>query len=360
MSSGSDESMAAVSREFYRRGSTDGLPIVPPTEERVAELLRGTDLPRDHVLGELGNRKGKLTVEGLATNAVMAGCTPVHMPVLEAGARALADPDANAIMYSVSAGSWANLWLVNGPIRELLDVRSGTGAFGPGFHANRTIARAPGLAHKNTALIHPGEKDLGLLGSPMKFSLLAGENEVANPWEPYHVSHGFDADESTITLAGVRSFLQFPPRSATADGVLEAMRYNLVSDMIGVESASHRKTVYYLLSPYNADELAAADLSKGEIKQFLANNSALAADKYQVGAVVPEDTIGSPAAPGKVKRLQLPQIESPDRVKLIVVGGPGRFNAVGHSIGGPVTKRISLPGNFDELCEEYVVERDWG
>ena len=206
-----DRSLEELSDSLYAKGATDGLPIIPPTPDRIDEMLRGTDRHRDHVIGTLGNRADPLSVEKLASNAVMAGCKPIHLPVLEAGARALADPESNSVQFSVSTGGWAYLSIINGPIRNDLDIQCGTGAFGPGFRANRVIGRALGMAYRNTTRIHPGEKDMATVGNPFKYSLVAGENEEASDWEPYHVERGFDADESTFTLAGPNAFVGWTP-----------------------------------------------------------------------------------------------------------------------------------------------------
>ena len=354
-----DDSPGAISRSLYEQGMTDGLPVHPPTEEEVAEVLRGSAHSPDHVLGHLGNNDNPLTVEQLAANAVMAGCLPPYMPVLEAGSRALADPKSNSIQVSVSTGSWAYQWIVNGPVREKLDIASSSGAFGPNYHANRTIGRALGLAYKNTAKLRPGEKDMGVLGNPFKFSLLAGENEEQNPWEPYHVTHGHDADDSTITLAGPNSFIQYFPHDNTAEDILNGMVRNTPPCMVGgrQQGGDIDQTIFHLVNQYNAEELAAVDMTKRDVKEYVCENSYLRAEDYQKG-VLWDGALRRQEGP--VSRRQVPQIESPEYVKVATVGGPGRVNAiVGPSIGGPVTERIEFPDGWADLLEEYTLDRQW-
>lgn len=344
-----EQSLAEINRSLYREGMTDGLPVIPPTEERVEEMLRGTDLPRDHVIGRLGNGDSPLRVEQLASNAVMAGCLPTYMPVLEAGVRALADPDSNSIQFSVSTGSWAYQWIVNGPVRNTLDIETGSGAFGPSFHANQTIARALGIAYRNTAKIYPGEKDMGVMGNPFKFSFLAGENEEASPWEPYHVTHGFEAEDSTISLAGPNGWVQWFPSENTAENVLRGMIDNTPASMRARSGDELNATILHAVNPYNAEELEKEDLSKAEIKEYLVENSYRETDgRSSIFG-------GDPITPRQVR-----QYGDTDAVKLATIGGPGRVNAiVGTSIGGPVTKKIEFPDNWDSLVEEYSVEREW-
>jgi hypothetical protein len=348
-------------RSFYEGGKTDGLPVIPPTEERVERMLEGTDLDRKTELGRLGTREGALTIEKLAVNGVMAGCLPIHMPVLIAGGRALADPKSNAIQASVSTGSWAYLFLVNGPLRRALDINSDTGAFGPGFRSNRTIGRALGLAYKNCARIHPGEKEMATLGNPFKFSLFAGENQERSPWKPLHVERGYDADESTITFAAPNSYLQYMPDSMSADGMAQSLVRHTPPSMLGIktETANDRfegsqLEVFYGLSPYNAQELEG--YTKSEIKEYIYENALRGA--HEIGPVLSDEEEGR-----ELSSLWKQQFDDPDRIKLFVAGGSGRFNAVmGPTFGGPTTKRIELPENWESLLERYGpdLNRNWG
>ena len=360
MSQSSDEDapLEETIDSLYAQGVTDGLPVVPPTEARVEEMLRGTDRPRDHEIGRLGNREGQLTVEKLAVNAVMAGCAPIHMPVLLAGAEAMADPQSNAIQIAVSTGSWSYLWIVNGPIRRDIDIRSEAGAFGPGFKSNRTIGRALGLAYRNTTLIHPGEKNMGVQGNPFKYGLVAGENEEQSPWEPLHVTAGFDREESTITLSPRRNFIQYLPHGMSVDGILRSMQYNTIPDIVARVGDSFDERVVHSLGPYNAEEFGRAGMSKRDVKTFLCENSYLEYDT--IGPVLEDETRASAPDSSDATPLQARQIDDPESVQIVVVGGGGRFNAVGHTMGGPVTQGIELPEEWDSLLDQYAVQREWG
>jgi len=350
-----EQSLDEINKSLYSEGMTDGLPVIPPTDERVEEMLRGIDRPRDDVVARLGNNENALTVETLAANAVMAGCLPTYMPVLEAGVRALADPDSNSIQFSVSTGSWAYQWIVNGPVREKLDIESSSGAFGPSFHANQTIARALGMAYRNTAKIYPGEKDMGVMGNPAKFYMLAGENEEASPWEPYHVTHGYDADDSTISLAGPNSWVQWLPSENEGEHVLRGMIRNTPESMRASSGEDLNATITHVINPYNADELAKADLSKDQIKSYLVENSDMRTEGRPVlleDEQLFEDT--------DIHLKQVSQYQDNNSVKIATIGGSGAFNAIiGMSIGGPVTKQIQFPDNWASLVEEYEFDRNW-
>jgi len=337
--------MVEATRSLYQKGASDGLPVVPPTDERVAEMLRGTELSRGHELGRLGNREGILTVEKLAINGVMAGCTPVHMPVLLAGAKALADPEANAIQVSTSTGSWAYCWVVNGPVRGELGIRS---RYGPGSRANRAIGRALGLAYKNTAIIHPGEKDMGVQGSPQKFGLFTAENEEASPWEPMHETRGFDADQSTITIGGPNSFAQYTNRHGDdAEGILKGMIYNTPPWMERVQYSSSVVWAIHGLSPDDAQTLHEAGFSKRDVKEYLLENSDLMAYEMYTGSASPNDD-------DEVSALRPTHELDPEQIHVPVVGQGGGENVVmGPSLPGTVTKPITYPDNWETLREEY-------
>jgi hypothetical protein len=124
--------LAEVQRFFYKRGWTDGLPIMPPTREAVEEMLAGTDLPPEHMVGKMIPRLGKATVEKIAINAAMAGALPTAMPVLIAAVEAMLDPLSSYGIFQVSTGSWSPFLIVNGPIREQIRVNGSSGAMSPG------------------------------------------------------------------------------------------------------------------------------------------------------------------------------------------------------------------------------------
>ncbi|MBV9892542.1 MAG: hypothetical protein JO020_00055, partial [Chloroflexi bacterium] len=215
--------LAEVQRFFYRRGWTDGLPIVPPTREAVEEMLTGTDLPPDHLVGKMIPRLGKATVEKIAINAVMAGALPTAMPILIAAVEAMLDPLSSYGIFQVSTGSWSPFFIINGPIREQLHINGSSGALSPGDLANSTIGRAIGLMAKNLGGARKGVEDMGVLGNPCKYSMVLGENEENSPWEPHHVQHGFARDESCVTVSFPNSYVQIVPRGTDDRGIVESV-----------------------------------------------------------------------------------------------------------------------------------------
>src|SRR5687767_8557692 len=187
---------------YQERGWTDGLPIVPPTEARVREVLRATGRDPLDIVGILPPRQGEATVEKLAVNAVMAGCRPEYFPVVLAAVEALADPLFNLDSVQATTHPVATMLVVNGPIARRIGIQSGYNAFGQGFRANVTIGRAVRLILMNVGGGLPGTGDRATQGSPAKIAYCVAENENDNPWEPLHVEAGLGRDVSTVTAFG--------------------------------------------------------------------------------------------------------------------------------------------------------------
>src|SRR5262249_25958947 len=185
---------------FETQGWSDGLPFIPPTRERVRNVLRFVARDPDEVVCQLAPRNGDATVERIAANAVMAGCRPEHLPVVIAALEAVADPALNLNGMQSTTHPTAILILLNGPIAAELGVNSGPNCFGPGWRANMAIGRAFRLALLNIGGGTPGDGDRATQGSPAKVGYCVAENEAASPWAPYHVEQGFAAEESVVTV----------------------------------------------------------------------------------------------------------------------------------------------------------------
>jgi hypothetical protein len=337
-----DGDLAEVQRFFYQRGWTDGLPVIPPTEAAVEEMLTGTDLPRDHVVGKMIPRLGKATVEKIAVNAVMAGALPTYLPLLIAGVDALLDPKAAFGTFEVSTGSWAPFWVVNGPIREQLRVNGGQGALSPGDIANATIGRAMGMIVKNLGGARKGMEDMGVQGNPGKYTMVTAENEEAIPsWEPLHVQHGFQREENCVTVSFPNSYLQIWPYGSDDKGILRAIMANMVPRW---------RQLTLLVPPGHAQTLADAGWTKAEIASYL----------YEYARVPAYRTPEFWGTPG-MQRVRpplnaedpTPLLRSPDTFRMVVSGGAGAFMGMAYGAGTWVTKQVSLPAQWDRLVRKY-------
>jgi hypothetical protein len=195
---------ANLHRLFLENGWTDGLPIVLPTEARVAEMLKGTSHKRDEIVGRMQpsspHEPWSYTVEKVAVNAVMAGARPEHFPVI----LALASTGVPSIFTSTT--SFARMMVVNGPIRNEIKMNSGIGALGPFNYANSVLGRAwtlMSITLDNGA--KAGETYMGSQGNNLNYNnMCMPENEESLPegWKPFHVQKGYKSQESVVSTFG--------------------------------------------------------------------------------------------------------------------------------------------------------------
>ncbi len=188
-----------LQRLFLENGWTDGLPIVLPTEERVAEMLTGTDRDPQEVVGLMSvtptEERLEYTVEKVAVNAVMAGARPEHLPVI------LAIAASNITSLPSSTGSYGCMAVVNGPVAKELGMNGGGAAFGPFNYSNAVIGRAWTLMSINFGNARAGQTYMATHGNGLSFTnMCCCENEEKSPWEPFHVQKGFKPGESTVSL----------------------------------------------------------------------------------------------------------------------------------------------------------------
>jgi hypothetical protein len=336
-----------INRFFYQRGWTDGLPIIPPTEEAVAEMLTGTDYPPDYLVEKLEPRLGKATVERIAINAVMAGCLPTHLPLLIAGVHALADNPSTGMM-AASTGSWSPFYLVNGPVRNDINVNYSYGAGSPGSIANAAIGRAMGLMTKNIRGVRRQIEDMGVLGNPGKYSFVAAENEENSPWDPFHVDGGFKPEDSTITVCFPNSYQQMVPFGTDDKGIIATIVGSIVPARMGLFIA--------ILTPNNARSLARAGWTKQAVKDYIVKNARVPDDYYQrlgLGTRAEGFDPGNAMGPGVDPQILRPTRERPEPARVFVYGGFGSW--LGFAQGGPppITRKIELPKNWAQLVKKY-------
>jgi hypothetical protein len=214
--------------DYYERGWTDGLPVVPPTPEKVERVLEAAGLDGDDVLGHVPTREVTVTAEHAAINAVMAGCRPEYGPVVMAAVRAHLHEKANCHSTTGTLSGAAQAVIVNGPVRRQLGIQCDSACFGPGFRANATIGRALRLVIRNVCRAIPGFLDRASFSTPARYSFCFGEDEEGSDWVPMHVERGFPPDTSTVTVASVMNLLpvtDFTSRTpeAVADSYVAAL-----------------------------------------------------------------------------------------------------------------------------------------
>jgi hypothetical protein len=186
--------------DYFARGWTDGLPVVPPTPEAVEAALEYAGFDPDEIIGAVPSWDVVIDAEHVAINAVMAGCKSEYLPVVIAAVGALTQPEQNVHSATATLASNWQAVIVNGPIRNELDIKCDQGCLGPGYRANATIGRAVRLVIRNVMGAIPGRLDRSCFSTPGRYSCCFGENEEASPWVPLSVERGVPPGESAVSV----------------------------------------------------------------------------------------------------------------------------------------------------------------
>jgi hypothetical protein len=208
--------------DYYERGWTDGLPIVPPTPAAVFAFLGQVGIPPEQVIGSIPTRDIAITAETIAINAVMAGCKPNYMPLVLAAARAMLHPDSNAHCVTATLAGASQVVIVHGPARRTLDINCGLGCLGPGYRANATIGRALRLLIRNGFNTIPGGLDRAVFSSPYRIGFCFGEDEEGSSWLPAHVERGLNPDKSAVSIASFQVPVEMRSSGRTPDEIMDS------------------------------------------------------------------------------------------------------------------------------------------
>jgi hypothetical protein len=268
-----------LQREMMKRGWGDGLPLVPPTEERVGAMTLGAGLPADQVVAVIAPRMRVATVELIAANAVMAGCRAQHMPLLIAAVLAMVEPKFNLYGCQTTTHCVAPLLIVNGPLAQALNIHSGAGCFGPGPWDNGVVGRAIRLILMNIGGAIPMEIDKATMGHPGKFTFCMAENEAASPWPSLAAQRGFDKEVSTVTVLGGEAPHNINEHEATSAN-------SLLTTICGAMAQTGQNTVYYngepllILGPEHAATIARDGFSKEDVQRAVYDDARIPITRF--------------------------------------------------------------------------------
>lgn len=337
---GSEEDIAAL---LFKRKWTDGLPVVPPTPERVAAMLKGTSLSPDTVLGEVPPRDGILTVELAAVYAVMAGCEPEYMPVIIAACQALLDPAHEFRQATTTTNQSGFLIIVSGPIVKELGIRSGAGLFGPDptSKANAAIGRAVNLIMDilGDSTPPPGGKDNSTFGLPGSYTMCAGELEEVNPWGmTIPVQQGFQKGTNAVTVFETRSYINLNLHSPnTAETLLHPMAKTIAASTGLGESGFGCTDAYkelLILSPEHVATMTNEGWTFDQVRRYLWENSRVDAKDYFIrnGNKPPLCRADDPNPT---------VLKAPENLMIMVAGGAGKHSMYMETTRyAPITKEI--------------------
>jgi hypothetical protein len=294
--------------------------------------LTGTTRAPDEIVAVVPPDLVEITVEKVAINAVMAGCRPEFMPVVLAALRAMARPEFNLAGVQGTTHPVAPMIFVNGPIRSRIGINCGSNVFGQGFRANATIGRAVRLVLINIGQGVPGKTDMATFGTPCKFTFCAGENEERSPWQPYHVEHGMAATDSAVMVhAGEVPHNIQDHASVRADDLLLTISGTM--NTVGNNNVGLCGEMVLVLGPEHARILANDGMSKDDIRNELHRRMRFRFDRISVPLRNwyrnrrPAIDVGPEVA-------EIPYLDEPRQIVILVAGGPGLHSMVIPSFGG--------------------------
>ena len=301
-------------------GWSDGFPLMMPTEEavkRFTDTCRGDNEP----ISPVSPRRVVPTLRSLAANAVMAGCRADYFPVVVAALRAVVDPAYNLHGTLATTHPCAPMLMVNGPIRNELEINCGSNCFGQGWQANATIGRALQLILLNIGGAKPGVMDRSTQGSPAKYAFCFGENEEESPWEPYHVRRGFDAGDNVVTALPCEAPHNVNDHGSTSgEGILTTIAGTI--SQTGANTIYRNAPYFVVIGPEHAQTLHRDGFAIEDIQEQLYNLS-----RVHVSRVSKENQKSYAGMDRPLVDDHYYLTLSPDDIQIAVAGGPGKHSA---------------------------------
>jgi len=352
----SEDDFDAVNALVRSRGWSDGLPVVPPTAQRVESMLAYCDRPWDEPVAKVAPRYGEATPLRLAANAVMAGCRPEYFPLLLLAIEAMCEEPFNLYGVQATTHLCAPLVIVNGPVAQELDINSGHNAFGPGWQANATIGRAIRLALVNIGGAIPALGDMSTFGAPSKFSYLAAENEAESPWEPLHVERGLPREASAVTVIGAECPHNVNDHeSITAEGILTTVAGTMLGT--GINDVYYDGQPLVVMGPEHAKTVAGGGMSKADAKRFLHEHAHLPLGRFSRENIERRLRVTWKDKYAHAdKDAPVYMVQRPEDILIAVIGGAGKHSAVVHTFGAtkPVTRALKTrDGRLARSVEDF-------
>ena len=333
----------AVRDLFESRGWTDGLPIVPPTPERVAAALEAAVMTPAQVLGVETVRGRAITARKAAINAVMAGCRPRDFAVVAAAVEAMCDPAFLLHGATSSTGGCAVLIVVNGPIRRELGMTGTFNALGGADRASLAIGRAVRLILRNLLGVRPGELDRSTLGHPGKLSYVLAEDEENSPWPSLATERGAPDGASTATVFAAGAPRQIMNEWTTEpEAILETVAAEMRANMLhySIWAGDH----CLVLPPQLRASFTAAGWSKADIRTCLYERARVRRGDWE--------RVGKAAVVSVANRdREYGALQSPDDLLVVAAGGPaGGFAAVVPPWFGAKSRAVTAGVGFCLEC----------
>ena len=311
---------SAVQELYHSNGWTDGLPVVPPTREAVEACLEWVMMPPGQLIGIEPVRGTAVTAEKLAINAVMAGCLPMHFPVVVAAFTAMMQEEFLLHGATASTGGCAVLLVLNGPVRREIATSSSFNVLGSSDRATSVIGRALRLCLINILEVRPGGIDRSTLGHPGKISYCLAEDEEDSSWLSLAETRGLPKEVSSVTVMAAGAPRQIMNEWTTKpEEILETFAAEMRANM---RTYSIHPGNYAIVIPKQLREhLVAANWSKADIAAFIHERARIKRKEWA--------EVGKGAVVRDRGESVYPAMERPDQLLVIAAGGPaGGFGAI--------------------------------
>jgi len=376
-----------VNDYFLAREWSEGLPIVPPTLEKVDEFMKFTDRKADDVLGILKPDNRQATIWSVAVNGVMSGCRPEYMPILVAITEALCDPNFTQENLGHTPATEV-MTILSGSLVKDLNFNCTQGALRPGFQANTSIGRFWRMYLRNVCGYLPHKTDKGCYGDNFRIVLAENDDYLEQiGWEPYRVDRGFEKADNVITVMSCTERTQgIEVGWPTAEGILTAIEKRMAENHMFIQFffRGQRMKPLVILTPTIVDSLVREGYTKEAVKEHfckgakfrLCNLSNRLAERFVTGVEQGNwpELIGSKESYGDFKvnadgklefydengnltdlgeNRMIQMMAAPEDFQLIVSGDPARdhviIGAQNGFIGRPTSKKVELPEKWEEL-----------
>ncbi len=357
-----------VQEHFYRQLWTDGLPVVPPTRERIDAFFAFTDRKPEEVIAIVPQEGREASLYGIAATGVMAGCRPEYMPVLIAAIEAMCDP-AFRIEDCGSTPGWEPVVIVNGPIAKQLDFNSGQGMMRVGRQANSSVGRFVRMFLRNICgyRIPPGAGDKGSIGQTFLVAMAEDEDSAREiGWPTFAEDRGYKTGENVVTVHSVVAITS--PIYSGGDRAVDHVQQwaEVMGHSFTYWAHTGFKTGLWnplIVAGPSIAKVIAAQWSKDDVRRYLHAHVRVTAERathyarmtstptFSLERLVEEGILPPAYAASSDPQRLINVIIKPEMIGILVAGDPGRNQSrayMGNHIQGPpVSRRVVLP-------------RDWG
>jgi len=335
------DSPEGIYERFLDEGWGDGLPLVPPTQDRVEAALRFTDYDPEHIAAVIPPAQGEASVLKIAVNCVMAGCHPSYLPVLIQAVIAMSRPQLNVYGIQATTNPATVAGFVNGPVIDQLGFNAGCNCLGQGNRANATVGRAIRLVLINIGGGRPGLMDRATHGQPGKYTFFFAENEPDSPWTPYHVDAGFDPKVSTVTVFSASGTMNLLESTEDDEEMLSAFAGAIRSPVSN--DYMFNGEPWLIFSPEHAATLHRSGYDKDAVRRGLWEMGKMPLREFSRRVVqyrvrptwepilgqLDDDTL-------------IPLGETPDHIRIMVAGGPGTHSVYVQGFGATQSVTMAI------------------